>query len=210
MKPSQIKIILLFAALILCQRVSADELRIDTFSIEKGGEAEVAVCLEAEGAYTGFQMQIVLPVGLQFVAHGEEYAALPASDTSHIICSQPDGNTLSVVSFSTVGAPYERPAVLFTFKLKGDPDFDGGDILFTNIIFSTVDHHDVKFPDAMAHCEATPVATGLLVPSELPDPQIHYLTLDGRIVSQSQLSPGLYIMVTTSGNNRIVRKIAVR
>lgn len=131
--------------------MSAAELRMTPFVVEREGEAVISLLLDTDKDYTGFQTEILLPEGLSFSADEDGYVKLgEVASSTHQITSNHEERNLRLVCFSTQNESLQHEGLLLSFRLNCDSGFTEGEVKIINTIFSDSDNQDITMPEITA------------------------------------------------------------
>ena len=128
--------------------VCADNLSINPFALKPGDSHIVTVNMSNAQIYTAFQIDIILPENMEFQQQNGEYIALSEGVTdNHFIRSNlVDVNKIKVICYSNNNTPLSNNNDrLFSFFIKANGDFKGGEISLSNIIFSDAFNKETIF-----------------------------------------------------------------
>ncbi|MDE5773046.1 MAG: Ig-like domain-containing protein [Muribaculaceae bacterium] len=130
---------------------AAERFYIDDINIEPDETATLIFKLESDNLYYGFQADMLLPTGLEFVLNnGKPDIELSLTDPNHnitVVSNLISENTLRFGTFSTGHTPINGTGdSLFSIKVKSSPDFEGGELKMTDILFVNRNDEEVSFP----------------------------------------------------------------
>lgn len=130
---------------------AADRFYIDAVNIEPGETKQLAFMLENSQEFFGFQADITLPEGLEFVqANGKaDFKLSSRADASYNTVSNLLANgSLRVGAFSTTHTAISgNGGALMYANVHASDDFTGGTLAMSGILFVGSSDHDVKLPD---------------------------------------------------------------
>lgn len=154
MNKSLFKYILMSLALlfgVMPEISAADSLSIEALYIEPGETKNLALDLDSEVSYYGFQIEISLPNGLEFADKNDAPSIMLSSrvDSSYsIVTNLLNSRLLRIGAFSTTHTPIDDTSGALVFiDVAADDDFSGGALSLTNIHFVAENDQDVAFPD---------------------------------------------------------------
>lgn len=130
---------------------AANRLYINGVNIEPGETRALALVLDNDQSFYGFQFDLELPEGLELVYDNNKPEILFASRTNGSY--SPASNVLAngkirIGSFSTYHVPIiGETGVLMYISVHADNDFDGGVVSLTDILFTDASNRDVELPD---------------------------------------------------------------
>lgn len=134
------------------QRSSAAErFYIDDINIEPNETATLTFKLESDYLYYGFQADLQLPAGLEFVLNNGkpnlELSGSTGDNSLTVVSNLISDNTLRFGTFSTAHKPINgSDNSLFSIKVQSSSDFEGGEVRMDNILFVNGDDDEVSFP----------------------------------------------------------------
>ena len=132
--------------------------KVEDLAVRPGSIFTLPVELENADAVTGFQCNIYLPEGVEFVMVDDEYDVMLSSraTSSHTLSSalQSDGSLLILVYSLSSKAFKENSGELFSVSLKAADDFEGTrQITVSKIKVATQDAKEYALPDVLANIE---------------------------------------------------------
>ncbi len=131
---------------------AADRLYIDPTNIEPGETTKLALQLENDRIFYGFQADITLPEGLEILTSGNGRADISLSsrcdDSFHIVSNLMASGTIRLGAFSTTHKAISGTSgALVYLPVRASDDFVGGSISLTDILCVGEGDHDVALPD---------------------------------------------------------------
>lgn len=130
---------------------AADGLSIDVGYIEPGETRTLAINLENEVPYYGFQADINLPKGLEFVIENGSpviFLSSRADSSYSLVTNLINLGSLRVGAFSSDHTSITGSSgTLLYIKVIADDEFEGGQLALSNIRFIGESDQDVVFPD---------------------------------------------------------------
>ena len=132
--------------------------KVEDLAVRPGSIFTLPVELENADAVTGFQCNIYLPEGVEFVMVDDEYDVMLSSraTSSHTLSSalQSDGSLLILVYSLSSKAFKENSGELFSVSLKAADDYEGTrQITVSKIKVATQDAKEYALPDVLANIE---------------------------------------------------------
>ena len=132
--------------------------KVEDLAVRPGSIFTLPVELENADAITGFQCNIYLPEGVEFVMVDDEYDVMLSSraTSSHTLSAalQSDGSLLILVYSLSSKAFKENSGELFSVSLKAADDFEGTrQITVSKIKVATQDAKEYALPDVSANIE---------------------------------------------------------
>ena len=136
----------------------ANFFKVEDLAVRPGSIFTLPVELENADAVTGFQCNIYLPEGVEFVMVDDEYDVMLSSraTSSHTLSSalQSDGSLLILVYSLSSKAFKENSGELFSVSLKATDDYEGTrQITVSKIKVATQDAKEYALPDVLANIE---------------------------------------------------------
>ncbi|MBR4119021.1 MAG: Ig-like domain-containing protein [Bacteroidales bacterium] len=133
---------------------AGDRFYIDTKNIEPGETRNIEFVLENTQDFYGFQVDIELPDGLEFVKfNGKVKSSLSprADDTYSIVSNLITEKSLRLGTFSVENNPFTgNNGDLLYVSVKAQENFTGGVISVTNVLFTNSLNKDVRLVDSFA------------------------------------------------------------
>lgn len=130
---------------------AADTLYVGATYVEPGKAQTLTLNIDNATTYYGFQVDIMLPKGLEFEL---EDSSLPINlssrfDSSYSLLSNLlNSASLRVGAFSSTHSPIEQNSgELLQVKVRANEVFEGGEVILTNIHFVGANDKDISFPD---------------------------------------------------------------
>ena len=144
---------------------ATDRFYIEDFSIAPGETRTVSIILDNEAAYTAFQTDIYLPVGLTVEQEDGDYIfdLTSRKGRDHIIASQVQADgAIRIMSYSpSIKAYSGNSGALVSFSIKANDDFAGPvSIMLKNVLFTTAAGAEVQFADETCTVTLPPKLTG--------------------------------------------------
>lgn len=131
--------------------LAADRFYIDAVNIEPGETKQLAFMLDNSQEFFGFQTDITLPEGLEFVeSNGKvDFKLSSRADASYNTVSNLLANgSLRVGAFSTTHTAISgNSGALMYANVHASDDFTGGTLAMSDILFVNTSDNDVKLPD---------------------------------------------------------------
>ena len=132
--------------------------KVNDLSVRPGSTFTLPVELENADVITGFQCNIYLPEGIEFVTVDDEYDVMLSSraTSSHSLSSamQSDGSLLILVYSLSSKAFKENAGELFSVSLKATEDYEGSNqITISKIKVATQSAEEYALPDVSANIE---------------------------------------------------------
>ena len=143
-----IMLALLFGAMSAAS--AADRFYIDAVNVEPGETRQLAFILENSQTFYGFQADITLPEGLEFVRNnGKVDLRLSSRADGYTTVSNLTANgTLRVGAFSASHTAISGDdGELLYVNVRASDDFAGGVLAITNILMTDASDNDVSLPD---------------------------------------------------------------
>ena len=154
MKKSLLQHVLLTLTLLLgamSVASAADRLYIDAVYIEPGETQTIAINLENEVPYYGFQADINLPKGLEFVIENDSPSIFLSARTNSsysLVTNLVNLGFLRVGAFSSNHTSIAGTSGTLLFvKVSADDEFVGGQLALSNIHFIGENDLDIVFPN---------------------------------------------------------------
>lgn len=159
-----ITLTLLFGAMSAAS--ATDRLFVDATYIEPGETRTLTLSLENEALYYGFQADINLPKGLEFVEeNGTAEIRLSARMNSSyaIVTNLLNRGSLRVGAFSSTHSPIAgNSGTLVSVNVVADDEFAGGELSLTNIHFAGENDRNVPLADFTIDIRNRPINNSYL------------------------------------------------
>lgn len=140
---------MLFGA--LSTTLASDRFYVDAVNFEPGETKQIAFNLDNSQDFYGFQADITLPEGLEFVKNNDKAEVVFSSrfgSSFSQLSNLLSYNTLRVGAFSTDHTSIsENTGSLFYVNVHATENFEGGELKISDILFVDSSNRDVEFPD---------------------------------------------------------------
>lgn len=194
-----------------------NSLTIVPFSIEPESEASTEMTLVSNQDFYGCQFDLTLPEGLQLVTGGVCVSENLNGKNFHVTCSDiKNNNSHTILMYSSSHTPYPVGTIpILKLNFVADPDFEGGNITVSNVIFSTEDNDntdkDVNFDSSTCYVSSD-VTTSVSAIENLAISLFEIYNVSGIRVNVSvsldeavsNLTPGLYIIRYDNQSHKIL------
>ncbi len=131
--------------------LAADRFYVDAVTVEPGETKTLEFNLENANSYYGFQADITLPQGLEFItaSNGKADLSLTSRCSGYTSVSNLlSPNKVRIGAFSTSNSVISgNSGALVYLKVKASADYAGGTLSITDILFVGEDKKDVEFPN---------------------------------------------------------------
>ena len=134
-------------------------------NVSKGKTVVVPVSMTNEAVIIGFQTDIYLPEGFEFVMDGNDYVVDPSDRMAHdhsIMCNVSEDGALRVLCYSPTNKVISgNEGELFYVTIKAPNDTVGDfSLWFKNTILTTSDAEELLSPDASTNLNVIPYLPG--------------------------------------------------
>ena len=204
--------------------INEAKLSLEDFVITAGESKEIVVKLDNAEAFTALQLDIELPLGLNI-----EKATLNKATSSHVMMANELSNgDMRILSYSTQNANFKSTDdALFTLVVKADDNFNGGNIVISDILAVENNMKEAIIDDVVATVSAPCGIEGIYtftniyaedrsIVVESPCQQTIYIsTVDGITLAEyinigkniiAVNNAGLYIVSTENGTKKLTIK----
>ena len=206
------------------QIINEAKLCLEDFVIKAGESKEVEVKLDNAESFTALQLDVKLPMGLNI-----EKATLNKATSSHVMMANDLSNgNLRILSYSTQNANFKSTDdALFTLDVKADDNFNGGNIVISDILAVENNMKEAIIDDVVATVSAPCGVEGIYtftniyaenrsIVVESPCQQTIYISSVDGITHAEDINigkniiavnnAGLYIVSTENGTKKLTIK----
>lgn len=147
----KLTLLLAFTWGVMSAATAADRLYISRTYMKPGETKTLAINLENEVPYTGFQVDISLSQGLKFATENSAHSIFlsPRADSSYsLVTNTWYSNKLRVGAFSCNHTPIaDTSGALLFVKVTADDEFDGGVLILSDINFAGENDKNIVLPE---------------------------------------------------------------